>query len=103
MTKVDDSSYTLLSESGPDYLACVNGFNNEGICTNEKCRAFGEWVVIPKGMGEFNVIEEDHENKCPACGKYVKGEQCGFNNCSFKVIGKKFEEGKKVEAVNGDW
>eukprot|EP00330_Aristerostoma_sp_ATCC50986_P000988 CAMPEP_0114599572 /NCGR_PEP_ID=MMETSP0125-20121206/22088_1 /TAXON_ID=485358 ORGANISM="Aristerostoma sp., Strain ATCC 50986" /NCGR_SAMPLE_ID=MMETSP0125 /ASSEMBLY_ACC=CAM_ASM_000245 /LENGTH=105 /DNA_ID=CAMNT_0001806729 /DNA_START=416 /DNA_END=733 /DNA_ORIENTATION=+ len=58
---------------------------------------------MPKGMGEHDVIADDFKNKCPICKHYVKGERCGFSNCSYRVKGKKFVEGKQIEKVESDW
>lgn len=54
-------------------------------------------------MGEHDVIEDDYNNKCPICKGYVKGEGAGFSNCSFKIVGKKFVQGKKPEVVDTQW
>ena len=103
LTNVEASSFQKFSKEAPEWRVCCYGFNNEGKCQNKECKAYNEWVIIQKGMGEHDVIADDFKNKCPVCDKYVKGERSGFSNCSYRVKGKKFSEGRQVEKVESDW
>lgn len=88
------------NESGARYLKFTNdapdwrtvekdGLCLEGKCSNSNCVAFEKWVLISKGMGNYDMIFDDSNNKCPMCGEYVKVTKCAFTNCSYSYTGVK--------------
>lgn len=60
----------------------------EGKCTTKGCKAYGEWVIISKGVGTYDVIHHEHLNKCPVCRNYVKAEKCAFTRCWYSYSGR---------------
>ena len=76
------------SETAPMWrMVQKDGLCLEGKCTNEDCDAEGEWVVISKGIGTYDLVYDEHTNRCPICAKYVKTEKCAFNNCQYAYTG----------------
>jgi hypothetical protein len=91
------------ASDAPKYRVATNGFNNEGKCTNKHCDGYDHWVIMKKGYGTFDIIGEDHMNKCPLCDKYVKGGRSGFANCKYMFKGRKFVPGKAIEKYESKW
>ena len=57
-----------------------------------------------KNSGVFKYHDNEHECKCPLCGKYVRPITCGFANCEWKVTGsRKDAYGEEPEPVNTGW
>lgn len=81
------------SSSAPQWRKTEHGLCLEGICKNSCCRAFGSKVIWNCGFtGQSGfVLEEDAPGvKCPICRKFVAPTTCAFNNCDWKVEGKKW-------------
>jgi len=89
----NDSKAKLItwSERAPQWRVAAPGLCVEGKCQNRDCKAFKSGVIINKGMGVYDVINDDHKNKCPMCSSYVRIEKCAFNNCSYKYTGMKMQ------------
>mmetsp|Transcript_10183 Transcript_10183/g.8729 ORF Transcript_10183/g.8729 Transcript_10183/m.8729 type:complete len:100 (+) Transcript_10183:1234-1533(+) len=76
------------STSAPKWrYATADGLCLEGKCTNKSCEAFGKYVIINKGTGCYDLIYDEHSNKCPMCSQYVKATKCAFNNCTYRYTG----------------
>jgi len=80
------------SHSAPDWRVVSEGLCLEGKCTNRACEAYGQWVIINKKIGTYDMTREQHTNKCPMCQKFVKTEKCAFNNCSYAYTGVMLQE-----------
>ena len=82
-----------------------------GICNTDSCEVEGKEVVVVKGIGVYNFYEQEHENKCPMCKKYVHCSNIVFSRCkySYKGVAKELGEAPrklKTEApviVREDW
>jgi len=81
------------SNTAPAWRMAKRGLCLEGKCDNLQCQAFGCYVIINKGMGTYDLVYNQHENKCPMCLMYVKIEKCGFNNCRYGYTRIKLQEG----------
>ena len=80
------------SNSAPDWRRANQGLCIEGKCRNRRCEAYGHMVIMNKGFTEFDLINDGHTCQCPMCEKPVIPVTCGFNNCEWKVIGRKVEK-----------
>jgi len=88
------------SDEAPDWRMAGEGLCLEGECLNSECKAFGDWVIMNKGMGTYDGVYDEHKNRCPMCWKYVKAEKCAFNNCFYGYTGIKLgEEGSPPQKV----
>jgi len=81
------------SNEAPDWRMAKQGLCLEGRCLNSRCKAFGRWVIMNKGVGTYDVVYDEHRNRCPMCFGYVKAEKCAFNNCRYGYTGIKLGEG----------
>ena len=86
----------------PDWRMCSPGLNLEGICTNKHCTAYNNWVIVMKSFGTYDLIYDEHENKCPMCSQYVETKKCAFSRCMYSYIGVKLEKGKPPQKVMSD-
>ncbi|CAF0808297.1 unnamed protein product [Rotaria sordida] len=79
------------SEDGPAWRRASFGLCLDGVCLNTKCQAFEHKVIMNKGIGQFNVITNSTviTSNCPLCGTTVQPTTCGFNQCSWRLIGTK--------------
>jgi len=76
------------SSYAPDWRYVTgDGLCVEGRCMNYQCVAWPNYVIVNKGLGTFDLIMDEHTNKCPMCLQYVKAEKCAFNNCSYGYTG----------------
>jgi len=84
------------AKSAPEWLIARPGLCLEGKCTNSKCKANGNMVIVNKGIGKpYDLREDKYMNNCPICSKYVDVELCAFNNCLYHYSGRKYvEKGK---------
>jgi len=91
------------TEDGPFYLTVKNGINIFGFCQNQDCQAYKKEVCSPFGYGTFDLIEDLNSKskkcpKCPACEYLLlEVESCGFMNCEYHYVGKKYENKKLVD------
>ena len=91
------------TEDGPFYLTVKNGINIFGYCQNKECQAYKKEVCSPFGYGTFDLIEDLNSKskkcpKCPACEfLLLEVESCGFMNCEYHYIGKKYENKKLID------
>ena len=91
------------TEDGPFYLTVKNGINIFGFCLNQDCQAYKKEVCSPFGYGTFDLIEDLNSKskkcpKCPACEYLLlEVESCGFMNCEYHYVGKKYENKKLVD------
>mgnify|MGYP000910451117 CR=1 FL=1 len=93
---VAEKQIIQFSKTAPEWRLASSGLCLEGICNNNSCVAFGCWVIMNKGFGLFNAIDNRLTNRCPKCNKIVPFATCGFNNCNYEFIGTRFEEGERV-------
>ena len=91
------------TKDGPFYLTIKNGINIFGFCQNKGCQAYKKEVCSPFGFGTFDLIEDLNSKskkcpKCPACEcLLLEVESCGFMNCEYQYIGKKYENKKLID------
>ena len=91
------------TEDGPFYLTVKNGINIFWFCQNQDCQAYKKEVCSPFGYGTFDLIEDLNSKskkcpKCPACEYLLlEVESCGFMNCEYHYVGKKYENKKLVD------
>lgn len=38
-------------------------------------------------MGTYDLVYDEHENKCPMCWKYVQTKKCAFTDCKYSYSG----------------
>ena len=81
----------------PDWRTVGMGINLYGICSNDKCRAKGNQVIMNVGSKEYNVITEGFMGICPICKKYFDLDTCSFYKCDYKCEGTYFDRRK------GEW
>ena len=92
------------SNKAPSWRVAGNGLCLEGKCTNKHCKAFGQMVIMNQGYTEFDLINEAYKCKCPICSTNVVPITCGFNNCEWKVIGRKINKlGEHPQMFKSDW
>ena len=92
------------SDSAPDWRHARKGLFIEGKCSNKHCRAYGHMVIMNKGFTEFDLINDGHTCQCPVCKEPVVPVTCGFNNCQWKVIGRKIEKlGQPPKMFKTEW
>ena len=90
--------------NAPKWRVAKKGLCLEGKCTNCKCEAKNQMVVINMGLPviyQLGMIGQQSTN-CPMCFKYVKPVTCGLNNCEWRFIGVK-ETKNGLERVKCDW
>ena len=76
------------SNSAPEWrIVRKHGLCLEGKCLNRDCKAYNHWVIINRGTGCYDMIYDEHKNKCPICENYVTAEKCAFNNCYYGYTG----------------
>ncbi len=57
-----------LTHKVPYQLPClVRGINVEGVCVNKKCISYNRSIIVPLGLGEYNLHDICHGIKCKAC------------------------------------
>lgn len=89
--RLEAKEHIEFSKNAPSYRIVAQGLNLEAKCLNKVCEAYKKFVIIPKGIGEFNIPEEMDNAICPACDKLLKFTQVnnlGFWNCTYKIKGK---------------
>ena len=105
-----DGTKKGLSEKAPDYRIIVRGFNLEGRCMNEKCRAFKRLAWSRLGLSSclegvdslfdaagFNIGSLLHNTPCPLCKEAMDPDSivsCGFYRCQYTFEG--YQEGEKT-------
>ena len=55
----------------------------EGVCLNIQCISFERKVIINRGFGHFNVLQENMT--CPLCNASVQPIFYAFYQCSWKI------------------
>jgi len=84
------------STEAPEWRTVTqSGLCLEGKCANAACEAYRQWVIICKGIGTYDVVYDQHNNKCPMCNEYVKVVKCAFSNCNYGYSGIMLQEGGK--------
>lgn len=86
------------SLSAPDWRKAQHGLCFEGICTTMSCVAYDEKVIWNAGFtGPSGFVVEEYAPSvcCPICDEQVELTTCAFNNCDWRVEGKKWESFKK--------
>ena len=81
----------------------INIFSN---CNEKNCYAFNKEIIIHVNKNNFNYINEKQNLKCPKCNNNIIPVCIGFNQCEYKVYGKKevngrIEEFNFKEIING--
>ncbi|CAF3922885.1 unnamed protein product [Rotaria sp. Silwood1] len=96
----DEIHMVQLQEIRPPYELCafpvINRWHGiapgiclEGKCTNKKCIAYQQEVVISIGFRKFDVLVDSNASivKCPMCSTYVEILKIGFNHCQWRWHG----------------
>ena len=62
------------SDTAPDWRIITPGMNLTGLCNNNACKAYNDYVTCQKGFGKFNMSKEIYISKCPMkdCQKTLK-------------------------------
>jgi len=95
ITQKDKARDLQWSKEAPNWRMAKRGLCLEGVCENENCEAFEKMVVMNKGIGTYDIVQDQYKNKCPMCKTYVKVEKCGFNNCIYGYSGIKLQQGEQ--------
>jgi len=99
ITQENKATIREWSDKAPKWRLAEPGLILEGKCSHKKCEAFGQWVVINKGMTTYDQIHDEYQNSCPLCSSYVIVEKCGFNNCLYTYSGVKVQKGLPSQRV----
>lgn len=91
------------SNSAPKWRVAEPGLCVEGKCINRECKAYKQMVIDNKQYTEFDLVTDAHSCQCPICHEAVEPETCGFNNCKWKVIGRKVEKLCKPQMFKTNW
>jgi len=94
-----------VKKTGPFYRALKDGINIFGVCEIKNCLAKGKQVIYNFGYGTFDLFHEKEGEIpiCPACENPLrKIDTCGFLNCEYYYIGKKYENGRIENVVYND-
>jgi hypothetical protein len=103
LTRKDIVKTHSWSPEAPKWREAAPGLCLEGRCTNRRCDAFLQLVIINKGFERFDLVKSTRTRQstvCPLCECYVQPTTCAFNNCSWRYWGIKALVG---EAVSCDW
>jgi len=77
-----------LTPDGPSWCTIYPGLNLTGTCINTICKAYNQYVWIPKGFGTFNMNKEAKISKCPECQQPASRiKNVGLYRCYFSVSG----------------
>jgi hypothetical protein len=65
----DNKKIITLSEYDPKlpHRVVYPGLNLEGVCRNQKCKVFENFVWVRKDYGNFDIGYETDNSKCPIC------------------------------------
>ena len=76
----------------------------EGKCTNFKCEAYSQMVIINMGVCVFKLglPSVEQPTNCPMCNEFVEVETCAFNNCEYRYFAIKKSQ-KGLERAKSDW
>ena len=100
ITQPMDATDLDWDDEAPEWrCVTMNGLSLEGICLNMECVACFRWVIISKGIGTYDIVSDQHKNRCPMCAKYVRAEKCAFNNCYYGYTGIKLLEDEPLQKV----
>ncbi|CAF1432574.1 unnamed protein product [Rotaria sp. Silwood1] len=96
----DEIHMVQLQEIRPPYGLCafpvINRWHGiapgiclEGKCTNKKCIAYQQEVVISIGFRKFDVLVDSNASivKCPMCSTYIEILKVGFKHCQWRWHG----------------
>ena len=103
ITDEEGSQKLEWSKKAPDWRRASCGLCIEGKCANRKCEAYDCMVIMNEGYTDFDLINDSYLCKCPICCEGVIPITCGFNNCEWKIIGRKVELGKPPQMFKTDW
>ena len=93
------------SDHAPKWRTAKPGLCIEGICTNSNCDANDKVVIVNHGYSDFDLINDVHTRKCPVCLRYVESVTFAFNNCKWKIVGRKHDNliTNSPEMFSTDW
>ena len=81
-----------------------SGLCLEGKCTNSKCKANGQMVIMNMAVPicyQLNMPSRK-PTECPICHTYVQPVTCAFNNCMWRYLGIK-QTSKGPERCKSEW
>ena len=64
------------SSNAPNWRRARHGLCIEGKCTNRRCKAYGQWVIMNQHYTDFDLINDAYLCKCPMCDKVVVPVTC---------------------------
>ena len=82
------------SAEAPRWRMAEPGLCIEGICTNSDCKAFNKQVIWNARFGAVDIGTSQF--KCPMCYKSVETATCAFNNCAYRICGKKTDGSEEI-------
>ena len=91
------------SDKAPDWRRASPGLCIEGKCTNRRCKAYRQWVIMNRDYTDFDLINNAYLCKCPICHEGVVPVTCAFNNCEWKMTWRKVEPGEQPRMFKTDW
>lgn len=85
-----DPPYPLLKlpDNNP-WRRFAPGLSLLGKCLNSDCIANRKEVIVPIGLGDFDVLIDTNAttSKCPICARYVEISKLGFSECQWRIDG----------------
>ena len=90
------------SKHGHAWRVVITGLNLTGICQNKSCVASGKEVIVMKGMGVYDLYEDEHNNKCPMCKQYVNCTDIMYSRCKYSFEGTSKNAGQPKKKLKSD-
>jgi len=89
----------------PNWKEITQGLNLQAKCLVNSCRAYDQFVYIPKGFGTFNIVQLSSTAECPECHHSIGNNAtielyfwnctCGYNGTLTNNLGS-FNEQKII-------
>ena len=81
-------SITSHQQSPRPWRVKRHGLNIEGLCTNKRCPAHNQRVVINLGIGEFDFarISLERKNLCPECDSRIYPSKYALIRCQWRYV-----------------
>lgn len=77
------------------------GLNMEGKCKNITCEFYDKLVIIPKGLGSFDITRECCKSQCPSCQSKIDYDDIHaiiLSSCQFEIDGQNVKN-QRVQGV----
>lgn len=99
--KNEDFNFADLTKHGPEKRGFLDsalnwrivdrGLNAYDKCTNFKCKANNQTVIVPRGQCSFDLTEKHFDFNFPECGSTIKQVTMGFYLCKYQISGIKID------------